>query len=52
MLCETFLRDDIVYHFEIPGYSFVYQNRPNAFRGGVAIYVNKKYNFNKVMIFP
>ena len=47
MLCETFLRDDIAHHFEIPGYNFVYQNRPNASRGGVAIYINTKYNFNK-----
>ena len=47
MLCETFLRDDIAPHFEIPGYNCVYHSRPNASRGCVAIYINTKYNFNK-----
>jgi len=47
MLCETFLRDDIVHHFDIPDYSLVYQNRPNSSRGGVAIYISKQFNYKK-----
>lgn len=45
MLCETFLKDETTHHFDIPGYNLVYKNRPGASRGGVAIYVHKKFDF-------
>jgi hypothetical protein len=45
MLCETFLKDGTDNHFNIPGYNLVTKNRPGTSRGGVAIYVNKKFNF-------
>ena len=31
--------------FNIKGYNLVYKNRTTATRGGVAIYINEKYNF-------
>ena len=45
LLCETFLSEYNAHHFKIPGYNFVYQNRYNASRGGVAIYINSKHNY-------
>lgn len=47
MLCETFLKDAISHQFNIPGYNLVCTNRSNKTRGGVAIYVNSKFNFTK-----
>jgi exonuclease III len=47
MLCETFLSDAISHQFNIPGYNLVCINRSNKTRGGVAIYVNSKFNFKK-----
>jgi len=44
-LCETFLKDNISHLYNIPGYNFVYKNRPNTSRGGVAIYINAKFNY-------
>jgi hypothetical protein len=45
LLCETFLTDFNSDQFDIPGYNFVYKNRINVNRGGVAIYVNSKHTF-------
>ena len=45
MLCETFLQDGTDHLFNIPGYNLVSKNRTGTSRGGVAIYVNKKFNF-------
>ena len=45
LLCETFLSEYNSHHYKIPGYNFVYQNRTNSRRGGVAIYINSKHNY-------
>ena len=45
LLCETFLNENNSHQFNIPGYNFVYKNRNNLNRGGVAIYVNNKHTF-------
>ncbi len=45
LLCETFLTDNNQNHVDIAGYNLVCKNRPNSNRGGVAIYINSKYNF-------
>lgn len=44
LLCETFLKDEIANHFNIPGYDFVYKNRTSK-GGGVAIYINKDFDY-------
>ena len=44
LLCETFINANIAHQF-IKGYNLVYKNRTTATRGGVAIYINNKYNF-------
>lgn len=44
LLCETFITDNMASHFTLPGYNFVYNNRSKS-RGGVAIYINNKFNF-------
>jgi hypothetical protein len=45
LLCETFLTEYNSHQFNIPGYNFVYKNRINSNRGGVAIYINDKHAF-------
>lgn len=45
LLCETFLTEYNSHQFNIPGYNFVYKNRINSNRGGVAIYINDKHTF-------
>jgi len=45
MLCETFLTDNNMHLFNIPGYNLVTQNRANLSRGGVALYINANYNY-------
>ena len=45
LICETFLNDTIADHFQIPGYNFIYKNRKEKCRGGVAIYVKKEHNY-------
>ncbi len=45
LICETFLSDSNANQFNIPGYNLVYRNRPNAQRGGVAIFIKSKHNF-------
>ncbi len=45
LLCETFLTEFNSHHFNIHGYNFVYKNRPNSNRGGVALYIHNQYNF-------
>ena len=44
LLCETFLTDYNSHQYNIPGYNFVYKNRINSTRGGVAIYINNNIN--------
>ena len=39
LLCETFLHEGNSNLFQIPGYNFVFRNRVNMKRGGVAIYI-------------
>ena len=43
LLCETFLTDKNVHMYNISGYNFIYRNRTNSNRGGVAMYI--KYGF-------
>ena len=45
MLCETFLNDLNKSDFQIDGYSLVESHRKIKSRGGVALYVNNKFNF-------
>ena len=45
LICETFLNDQISPYFNIPGYNLVYKNRQNKSKGGVAIFIDKKYNY-------
>lgn len=50
MLCETFLRASLGEQFiqtacAIPGYDFVCRNRVNKLKGGVAIYINRRYKY-------
>jgi hypothetical protein len=45
LLCETFLTDNTVQFFNIPGYQLVYKNRKNKCRGGVAIYIKDNFTF-------
>ena len=45
LLCETFLNDNIVDQFQIPGYNLICQNRKTKTRGGVAIYLHKMYDY-------
>ena len=45
LLCETFLTDINCNMHHLPGYNLVSKHRKNKSRGGVAIYVDKKYNF-------
>ncbi len=44
LLCETFLKDEIANHFNIPGYTMVHKSRQSR-GGGVAIYVKQEYDF-------
>ena len=44
LLCETFLTDNIAQQFNIPGYNLLSRNR-NTKRGGVAIFINNKHNY-------
>lgn len=48
LLCETFLTDAIVNLYNIPGYNMIYKNRIIKSRGGVLIYLLKKYKYNVV----
>ena len=44
LLCETFLTDNIAQQFNISGYNLLSRNR-NTKRGGVAIFINNKHNY-------
>ena len=45
LLCETFITDKTSHLYNIAGYDLVTNNRDSA-RGGVAIYINNKFNYN------
>ena len=45
LLCETFLHDGNKHLFDLPGYNFVFRNRTNKSRGGVAIYIRKNIEY-------
>lgn len=45
LICETFLNDTNHKLFEIDGYKMVDRHRTSSIRGGVAIYINNKYDF-------
>ena len=47
LLCETFLRDISAVMCNIPGYTFVYKNRDNVARGGVALYIKSGIHFKQ-----
>ena len=54
MLCETFLNDNNADLYHIPGYHFVYHNRKNMIKGGVAMYIRDTLNYklrNDISIF-
>jgi hypothetical protein len=54
LLCETFLTNEIAQQFNIKNYNMVFNNRANQRRGGVLIYIHKKYkltNLNDINIF-
>ena len=42
LLCETFLKDDIAYLYNIPGYNLVSKNGKVKSKGGVAIDIYKR----------
>ncbi len=44
-LCEKFLIDDLTHLVNIPGYSFIYNNRRITRRGGVGILIANEINF-------
>ena len=44
-MCETFLHDGNKHLFDLPGYNFVFRNRTNKSRGGVAIYIRKNIEY-------
>jgi hypothetical protein len=45
LLCETFLNDKNASLFQIPGYNFIYKNRQNSIRGGIAMYIREDITF-------
>ena len=45
LLCETLLHDGNKHLFDLPGYNFVFRNRTNKSRGGVAIYIRKNIEY-------
>ena len=49
LLCETFLQENINVNysalFHLPGYEFIYKNRVDKARGGVAMYIRNAYKF-------
>ncbi len=46
MLCETFLKDNSLHLYDIPGYTLVCKNKSDKTKGGgVAIYVKNTFNF-------
>ncbi len=45
LMCETFLSDMTSQHYDLPGYRLICKNRQNKSRGGVAMYVKQKYNY-------
>ena len=49
LICETFLHDSNTYHYELPGYSFVYKNRSTMSRVNYAFILMNQYNLNYVM---
>jgi len=54
LLCETFLRNDNMNQFQIPGYNMICKNRIKKKCGGVMIYAHKKYQYemmNNITVF-
>ena len=47
LLCETFLKDEIVNHYNIPGYNLVCKNRQGK-GGGVAMYIKEEFNYKVI----
>ena len=42
LLCETWLKNNIVNKIDLPGYKLYHKHRPNKMGGGVSIMVNSK----------
>jgi len=45
LLCETFLTKNNAHLFKVDGYSFVFRNRANSPKGGVAIFINNSITY-------
>ena len=45
-ISESWLSDDIVKDYCVPGYTLVFNNRQNMRGGGVAIYIKNKFKFS------
>jgi len=48
LLCETFLKDNIADLFNIHGYNMIHKSRVSKTRGGVLIYILKKYKYKVI----
>lgn len=48
LLCETFVPNNLSQQFKIPNYNMVFRNRENKPRGGVLIYIHKRYQFKEL----
>lgn len=49
-LTETWLTDEVSQLYTIKGYNLITNNRKNKIGGGIALYINEKFNYNIINV--